>query len=72
MSNELKVERTSVSTYTVTFRCVADKELDNDTISNLQSKAGYYPQGYGGPDKIKRVQEDGKWVHTWECSGSAD
>lgn len=72
MQEELKVERTSANRYTVTFKCLADKELDVETISHLQSKAGYHPMGYGGPSNIKREKEGTKIAHTWECSGSCD
>ena len=55
------------------FRAVFETTPTRDEIADAQLKAGFHPCGYGGPwDVVRRYDDDGSCVVTWNCSGSCD
>lgn len=58
------------------FEAITDTEMSHDQIADMQTGLGYHPAGYFGPDRVVvRVgsgENQGRFVTTWECSGSCD
>lgn len=41
-------------------------------IADAQLRAGYHPNGYGGPGQIQKRRVGDEWVTTFNCFASCD
>ncbi len=67
----VRIEGHGVRGY-VLFEAVSPKPLTDSEIADIQTKLGYMPMGYGGPDNVKRGEDIDGYLTTWLCQASCD
>ena len=63
-----------VSHDAIKFKVISTIDPTEDEVKTLQQEFGYHPNGYGGPDMIRKIHNNmlNTYETTWKCYGTCD